>query len=361
MNILSHWADQPAPWLQSPGTSDGIVISSRLRFARNVQGFRFRRTLSGAERESLVNELLGRLAGLLPWQEALAASMDDLNQSQRLFLVERHLASSELANGGAQSGIMLRSDGLASVMLGEEDHIRLQTLQPGLSIHDCLQQAQDLDRHLHHLLPWASNQSLGFLTSCPTNLGTGMRASVMLHLPGLAESKELPRMLRALNKLHLTARGMNGEGSEARGHFYQISNQRTLGASCESICNGLHQAICDIVTYEQACRHALGSHRRLYLEDHIWRAWAILRHARRLGFDELIEHLAWLRFAVDLGLLPTVLWPTLDLLLITTQRAHLQLRDSKALDARERDIWRAQLVRDALQHFNERGQPTTDT
>ncbi|TVR44892.1 MAG: ATP--guanido phosphotransferase [Planctomycetota bacterium] len=348
MKLLTDWAHTDAPWLTSPGPDQGIACASRLRLARNCAGKRFRRTLDTAEREALTTDILARLGDCLPWSEGLRASMDDLNQSQRLFLVERHLASSELAGGGAQSGIAIRADALASVMIGEEDHVRLQVLSPGLDLFTCLDAAVELDQCLGKALHWAYHPHYGYLTSCPTNLGTGMRASVMLHLPALALSKELPRMLRGLGKLQLTARGFHGEGSEATGHFYQISNQRTLGADELGFIQHLEETIRDIIAYEQEARSALIGQQRALLEDKVYRAWGILRHARRLGSNETIEQCSWLRLGIACGWLEASLWPAADRLLITSQRAHLQLRDPRALDPCTRDVLRADHVRSTL-------------
>lgn len=355
MKALTKWVNQPAPWFsRQPGQPD-VIISSRLRLARNLDGHRFRRSLSTSERCSLSESILDQASATINWEPNLASSMDNLNQSERLFLVERHLASHELASGGSQSGILARQDGLASIMVGEEDHIRIQTLRPGLDIETCQRDAEQLDQALGDRLGWAYHDRWGYLTSCPTNLGSGLRASVMLHLPCVALSKEMPKVLSGLGKLNLTARGLNGEGSEATGHYYQVSNQRTLGYSNDELINKLVLAVEYVVQYEQECRDALARHQRNQLEDRIGRAWGILTNARSIGSQETVEQLSWLRLGTILGLFSQELHHTIGLLLITTQRAHLQLFDPIALHSTERDIIRASIVRRALSPEHQTG------
>ena len=348
MKAILRWVSQEAPWLAGEIEGQDVIISSRLRLARNFATQRFRRSLNHAQRCRLSEQTLTKIRAALPWEPIIASSMDNLNQSERLFLVERHLASNELASGGSQSAIVAREDGLASIMVGEEDHIRLQTLRPGLNLEACLSDAESLDATLGQALGWAHHPQMGYLTSCPTNIGSGLRASIMVHLPCLAMSKEMPKMLRGLGKLNLTARGLNGEGSEATGHYYQISNQRTLGYSNQGLVDCLNQAITHVVQYEQACRSALLRQQRMQVEDHIWRAWGILTNARSLGSKEAVEQLSWLRLGTVIGLFPEELHHLTSYLLMITQRAHLQLYDSVALHSQERDIIRASIVRSAL-------------
>lgn len=347
MRALKELCAEPAPWLTAPGTRQGIIISSRVRLARNLQGQTFRRRLDSGAQESLVQELLPKVTQHLDWQEPFAQRMDELTQSERLALVERHLASSELTAAGSSAGIVLRPDQLASVMINEEDHIRIQVLQADCQLSTCLDQACAIDRQLE-ALGWAFHARYGYLTSCPTNLGTGMRASVMLHLPALADSKQLAQVLRGLGKLHMTIRGLHGEGSDADGHFYQLSNQRTLGLSEDDIIHQLMQAVDDVVAHEEMLREAMHERQRYHLEDRVWRAWGLLHHARRIGNSEALEHLSWLRLGVGVAMLPDSLWAVLDHLLLATQRAHLQLSNDSALDGVRRDQLRASLIREHL-------------
>ncbi|TVR13458.1 MAG: ATP--guanido phosphotransferase [Planctomycetota bacterium] len=347
MKALKDICAAPAPWLTAPGSRQGIIVSSRIRLARNLQGRKFRRCLDSREQEELVQTLLPLVSQQVDWSDPLAQRMDELTQSERLALVERHLASSELTTAGTGAGIVLRPDQLASVMINEEDHIRIQVLHADCHLSTCLDQACAIDRQLQDL-GWAFHQQYGYLTSCPTNLGTGMRASVMLHLPVLADSKQLGQVLRGLGKLHMTIRGLHGEGSDADGHFYQVSNQRTLGLTEDDIIHQLMEAVDDIVTHEEMLREVTLERQRYHIEDRVWRAWGLLQHARRIGNSEALEHLSWLRLGVGSALLPESLWTILDFLILAIQRAHLQLRDDTALDGGRRDQLRAALIREHL-------------
>lgn len=327
---------------------DGIIISSRIRLARNVAEQPFRRSLNREQQEVLTHSLMGTCSLIMPEDKHLHLNLDDLSDTQRKALVERFLISPELAASRRSEAVIIANDESCSAMINEEDHMRLQVLKSGLDLRQALQEAITLDQQLDEHIHWAYHDRFGYLTSCPTNTGTGMRASVMLHLPAMAESKEIRNALRAINKLHLAVRGLHGEGSEATGHFYQISNQRTLGLSENDIIDRLELVIRDLIDYEQLARESLLTHKRVETEDKVFRAWGILCNARRLTSHELIEHISWVRLGMACELLPIQNWPLLDKIFICTQSAHLELQHPEADNGNARKELRAKLVRSWL-------------
>lgn len=343
-------AGGPAPWLTSPGEHHGVVLASRIRLARNLDGWAFPRKLAAAKQRQLVERLSEAASRAVPGH---LVRVDRLNPSERQLLVERQLASRELAGAKRACGLWLGEDQTTALMIGEEDHLRLQVFAPGLDLERLLARALDLDRRLERDLPWAFDERLGYLTACHSNLGTGLRASVMLHIPALAETGELKAVMRALDKLHLAVRGRFGEGSESHGHYYQLSNRRTLGSDEAGIVRVVHDAALRVIEAERVAREAMLSQpdSRNRLEDKVFRAWAVLTHARSLGSEELVEHLAWLRLGLALDVLspktvssrPT--WAVLDRIFLRCQPAHLQAAHPAAEDSAYRDRLRAELVR----------------
>ncbi|MEK7413034.1 MAG: ATP--guanido phosphotransferase, partial [Planctomycetota bacterium] len=262
------------------------------------------------------------------------------------------------------SGLWLVDDQRTALMIGEEDHLRLQVFAPGLALESLLVRAVDLDRRLESELGWAFDERLGYLTACHSNVGTGLRASVMLHLPALSETGELKAVMRALDKLHLAVRGRFGEGSEPQGHYYQLSNRRTLGLDESAIVRLVHESTLRVVEAERLARESMlkSPTHRPRLDDKVWRAWAVLTHARSLGSEELVEHLSWLRLGLALNVLgqgqrpamqpgtmsPRLTWKALDRIFLHCQPAHLQAAHPAASDSTYRDRLRADLVRSWL-------------
>jgi protein arginine kinase len=336
---------EPAGWLASDDLHGGIVVSSRVRLARNLADEHFRRELDRHQEQLLVERLMPICRATTPWRQGLALQLAELSQVERKALLERRLISREMVGGKHPGGAVVSPDERSSLMVNEEDHLRIQAISPGLAIDDCLASAVALDRQLETQLQWATHPRFGYLTSCPTNTGTGMRPSVMLHLPALAETKEIASALRGITKLHLTVRGLFGEGSEASGHYYQVSNQRTLGTTEEAIATTIEQTVTNLVEFEQLARQAMLKNRRSQLEDRVFRAWGILSEARRLSGNELIEQLSWFRLGLAVGQLPDCSWSILDRIFLQGQAAHLELLHPEAGDAERRDEIRAGLVR----------------
>ena len=242
----------------------------------------------------------------------------------------------------------ISSDETISIMVNEEDHLRLQVLKPGFSLSECWQIAEKMDSDLEKKLNFAFSGKLGYLTACPTNTGTGMRASVMLHLPALVLTKQINRVIQAIVKLGLTVRGLFGEGTEATGNFFQISNQVSLGRSETEIIDNIKRIINQVIEYEQNARQALLSKNRNKLEDQVWRSFGVLQNARIITSSESIELLSNLRLGFDLDIIKGLSREVINELFILTQPAHLQKFEDKNLNPNKRDIKRAQLIREKL-------------
>jgi len=348
MSDIAGLGSTPAPWLGSPGEHGGVVLSSRIRLARNLEGWHFPRKLPPARARTLVEKVAEAAARACPGR---LVRVDRLETSERQLLVERQLVSRELAAAKRACGLWLGDDQRTALMIGEEDHLRLQLFGPGLQLEKLLADAVALDVRLARDLGWAFDDRLGYLTACHSNLGTGLRASVMLHLPALAETGELKAVLRALEKLHLAVRGRFGEGSEPQGHYYQVSNRRTLGQDEAGIVASVHAAALRVIEAERIARESMLANdaQRNRLEDKVWRAWAVLTSARVLSSEELVDHLAWLRVGLALGVLNTLshrpTWATLDRIFVLCQPAHLQAAHPAATDSAWRDRLRAELTR----------------
>ncbi len=334
-------------WLES-GPDEGPVISSRVRFARNLYDTTFPSRASKEVRDRVWSEVLlafdnvGNGADFLRWR------MDELEPLERELLFERHLISAELAERKIGSGLFVSEDECRAVMVNEEDHIRLQSLRSGLNLQTALEEAEALDNSLEQSLTYAFSSKLGYLTACPSNVGTGMRASVMLHLPGLCLTEEIKPVINAVSKIGLTVRGMWGEGSEAAGHMFQISNQITLGKTEMEIIAHLDQIVLEVIEHEKNARLRLMEKQEIRVHDHIGRAYGILAHAAMINSNEALDLLSGLRLGIDLHLMPEIRRHDIDRLFIQIQPAHLQKAAGTTLSPEERDIKRAQLIREFL-------------
>jgi protein arginine kinase len=281
-------------------------------------------------------------------QSAVAINMADLDELDRQVLFERHLISREFAERGKGSGVVIRLDEGLSVMVNEEDHLRLQAMKPGLDLKGTWEAINRLDSEIEKKVHYAFSPKLGYLTACPTNLGTGIRASVMLHLPGLVLMNEINPVVKGMGKIGLAVRGLWGEGTEATGNMFQISNQITLGEKEEDIVANIEQIVLEIIEHEKNARARLLEKKDPIVKDHVGRAFGILSHAHILSSKEALDLLSGLRLGVDLGILKHTDRRTVDELLLLTQPGHLQKMEGKALKTKERDRSRARLVRDKL-------------
>ncbi|MCY3023200.1 MAG: protein arginine kinase [Planctomycetota bacterium] len=335
-------------WLRGTGPEAEIVISSRVRLARNIRGFRFITKMDTAERAACEELVQRQILDAKVAQPLLYVPLHKADPMDRKVLVERHLISKEHEDAQHQRGVAIGANEAVAVMVNEEDHIRLQVLQSGFQLQEAWRICTRIDDALEQRLDYAFSPQLGYLTACPTNVGTGLRVSVMLHLPALVLTRHIEKVFQAVAKINLAVRGLYGEGTEASGHFYQISNQVSLGRSEEEIVKNVEHVIPTIVRYEHNARQTLLAKDRKRLEDRVWRAYGMLKYAQLLPSDEAMMLLSALRMGVHLGLLKDVSLRTVNELFILIQPAHLQKLTGRALEPMERDVKRAEFVRSKL-------------
>lgn len=353
MDDLTALPDHGLSWLEASGDHADIVLSTRVRLARNLQGHAFGPRARVNDREAVLKRFRGCLGASRALGSGTLVTMAALSARSRRILLERRLVSRDLLGdaeaGPAQGAAVLLSDhDPISVMVNEEDHLRIQGLLSGLRLQDAWNVADRLDEELGQELPYAYHHEFGFLTSCPTNVGTGLRASVLMHLPGLVLTKEIGKVLQGLAQVGLTFRGLYGEGSEVVGNFFQVSNQTTLGKSEEDLVDHLDKIVRQVIQYENQARQVLLRDARAVTEDKIWRAYGLLRYARSLSFEELMNLLSGVRLGVSLKLLPGLRVYTLNKIMIFTQPAHLEQAAGRDLPPADNDAHRAAYVRRAL-------------
>jgi len=350
---LSLLPDGGVGWLDASGTHSDIVLSTRIRLARNLDGYAFAARARDGERLRVLAQVREAVSSLPMLREAVMYRLDELPPTSRALLHERHLVSKELAGLDAQHPLrsgaaVFLADGLG-LMVNEEDHLRLQSLRSGFALQEAYAAIDKLDRDLGTRIPYSYHSEFGFLTACPTNVGTGMRGSVLIHLPGLVLTKEIGKVLTSLQQMGLTYRGLYGEGSEVVGNFFQISNQTTLGRSEEELLDQLLRVVGHVVEREAEARRVLLRDAGYIIEDKLWRAYGTLRYARSLTFDEAMNYLSGVRLAVGLKLISSLSVYTLNKLLIFSQAAHLAFAEGRALTESETNLARARYVRKALE------------
>lgn len=356
--LFERFQGRVGEWLTGSGPESDIVMSTRVRLARNVVEYPFLQKLSKKQRaevEALLSERIAqadlRGAAGPGDNDVLYASMGDTEALERLCLVERHLISRDLASGEG-GGVAIAPSETVSIMVNEEDHLRIQVLRSGLQPEAAWEQANAIDDRLERVLDFAFNPRFGYLTACPTNCGTGLRVSVMLHLPALVMTKHLSKVFEAVSRINLAVRGFYGEGTQAYGDFYQISNQVTLGRPEEEILSTLKDVVPQIVQYERRIRQTLLTENKNRLEDRLFRAYGMLRSARTITSEETMDLLSAVRMGVNLGLIENLPLETVNQLFLSTQPAHLQKLEGRRLDNAERDVVRAALVRSRLSELN---------
>jgi protein arginine kinase len=290
--------------------------------------------------------------GLPEMTAAFSDTMDNLSTLDKQILVERHLISREHAAKSAGSGLVLNRDETLCFMINEEDHLRMQSLRPGLQLKQAWTSIDHADSQLEKRLDYAFGPELGYLTACPTNIGTGIRVSAMLHLPGLVLAEQINPIIQSVNKLGLAVRGLYGEGTEALGNVFQVSNQMTLGEAEGAIVERLEKVLAQIIEHEENARATLLEKKPKMVFNHIGRAYGILANAHSISSKETMNLLSLMRLGIDLGLFPGVDRALVDELFILTQPAHLQKQHSEKLTAEERDLIRADMVRERLKHVS---------
>jgi len=349
---LSLVPDGGVGWLDASGPASHMVLSTRVRLARNLAGRIFTSRNTDRDRELVLRDLEGAAADTPVLKQAVRFRLDRLEHADRQLLHERHLVSRELAgleaDARVRTGASLLLQGHLGVMVNEEDHLRLQGFCSGFNLAAVYDEVKRLDTELGQRLPFAFHPEFGYLTSCPTNVGTGLRASVLIHLPGLVLTKEISKVLQGLSQVGLTFRGLYGEGSEVVGNFFQLSNQTTLGKSEDELLDHLGKIVKQVVAYEEQARQVLVRDAATIIEDKVWRAYGTLRHARSVTFEEAMNLLATVRLGVGLKLIPGLSVYTLNKLLIFTQPAHLAALEARSANDPELRATRAAYVRRIL-------------
>jgi protein arginine kinase len=340
--------ENPARWLDGSGEENEMIMSSRVRVARNLSQHRFPHNCDNDQLSEVLSDVT-RVAGTTPtFDKSRFVGMGEVSTLDRQFLAERHLVSREFLLNSANRGLIVNRDENVCLMINEEDHLRLQVFGSGLDLKSTYARANQLDNELTAGLDVAFSERFGYLTACPTNVGTGLRVSVLIHLPGLVHSKEINKLLESLGKLNHTMRGIYGEGSEVMGNFFQLSNSATLGVSEENIIRGLREMALKVAGFERKAREMLFSKARSLLEDKVWRAYGLLRYAHSVNTKEALSLISAVRLGVGVGLIEDISIKVLNHLLIYTQPAHLQKMKGQAMDAPERDVARAEYIRNAL-------------
>jgi len=350
---LDDLASTSGEWLKGSGPESDIVISSRIRLARNLADFPFISRTNETDRAEIEKIVHGRIDTLRDTDklsaDTLYIDVGELVDVDRQFLVERQLISRELAESeGARSAVIDPTERF-SVMVNEEDHLRFQVMQSGLDLTSAWEKINQLDDLIEEQLTYAFSDKLGYLTACPTNVGTGVRVSVMLHLPALVITRQIEKVFKSLQKINLAVRGLYGEGSTAMGDFYQVSNQITLGLTEEELTKKVADVVPVLIDYERQAREFLVRESHETLHDRVSRAYGILRTAQTISSEETMHLLSSVRMGINLGLISDLEIPTINKLFVHTQPAHLQKLSGVELDASDRNIERATYLR---RHLN---------
>lgn len=335
---------QPGAWL-AVGGDTGTVISSRIRLARNLKKSAFPGWAGEEECEQIWQELKPVLTTLKALSPSFSMDMAALDEVDKQILFERHLISHEHSERGRGSGLVAATDESVAVMVNEEDHLRMQAMRPGLDLRKTWDAINAVDDEIERAVAYAFSPRLGYLTACPTNVGTAMRASVMLHVPGLVLQGEVTSIIKGMGKIGLAVRGLWGEGTEAIGNMFQVSNQISMGEKEETVIANLEQIVLEVVQHETNARARLMERKEPLARDHVGRAYGILSNAHILSSKEALHLLSALRLGIDLGILKTMNRRVIDELILQTQPAHLQKLEGKKLKEKDRDRARADLVR----------------
>ena len=345
---LENLTQNSGEWLRGTGPESDIVISTRIRLARNLAQFPFPNRADESTQVEIESLLKDKFENLDIDSDVSYIDVESLNEVDRHFLMERQLISRELSEGEGARGVGISNEQNLSMMVNEEDHLRIQFLHSGFALDDAWKKINAVDDALEKEITYAFHEQFGYLTACPTNVGTGIRVSVMLHLPALAETKEIQKVFHALQKINLAVRGLYGEGSQAMGDFYQISNQVTLGKSEEQIINNLKDVIPNIIAYERRVRDALITDNYEQLHDQISRAYGVLRSAQTISSEETMHLLSRVRMGINLNLIKEIDIKTVNELFIHSQPAHLQRQEHQELKTQERNVVRATFLRERL-------------
>lgn len=352
--IIEDLTDRIGEWLRGSGPESDIVMSSRIRLARNVADFPFIRRCSDIDRanlESTIRESMKRHPRLAELDYVNVALLEQLD---RQFLVERQLISRELSDAEGARSVAIEKEERLSVMINEEDHLRIQVMHSGFDLQNAWERINELDDMIESQIRYAYHQQYGYLTACPTNVGTGMRVSVLVHLPALVITQQIDKVFRSLQRINLVVRGLYGEGSQAMGDFYQVSNQITLGKTEEDLVRRVSEVVPVLINYERKAREYLINENQHDLFDQVSRAYGTLQNAQQISSEETMHLLSRVRMGINLGLIGNVEIPTINKLFVHTQPAHLQKLTRAILSNSQRNIERANYLQSHLR-------PSTDS
>jgi protein arginine kinase len=346
--IIEDLTDRIGEWLRGSGPESDIVMSSRIRLARNVADFPFIRRCSDIDRanlESTIRESMKRHPRLAELDYVNVALLEQID---RQFLVERQLISRELSDAEGARSVAIEKEERLSVMINEEDHLRIQVMHSGFDLQNAWERINELDDMIEGQIRYAYHQQYGYLTACPTNVGTGMRVSVLVHLPALVITQQIDKVFRSLQRINLVVRGLYGEGSQAMGDFYQVSNQITLGKTEEDLVRRVSEVVPVLINYERKAREYLINENQHDLFDQVSRAYGTLQNAQQISSEETMHLLSRVRMGINLGLIGNVEIPTINKLFVHTQPAHLQKLSRAILSNSQRNIERANYLQSHL-------------
>ncbi|MEA2062673.1 MAG: protein arginine kinase, partial [Gemmatimonadota bacterium] len=312
-------------WLDGSGENSDIVLSSRVRLARNIKGFCYSGRIAQSEEEQVRREIMAVLEREKPIRSMTRVDIAELKPYECNYLLEKHLVSTDLISHRKCGSLVVGDRLRLSMMINEEDHLRIQSIASGYDLAGCRKKAEALEKAIGGNLEYDFHQKFGYLTSCPTNTGTGMRASVLIHLPGLVLTKEIQKVLRGITQIGLTFRGLYGEGSEVLGNFFQISNQVTIGKSEDELVDHLSMITGQIIEHEINSRGVLFKDAGYYIQDKVWRAYGILEHARTINSQEVMNLLSAVRLGVSMKLIKGLSVSKINQILICCQDAHLDV------------------------------------
>lgn len=335
-------------WLEGQELKDDVVISSRLRVARNLENMKFPQNMTMEESQLVTDKVLNafKQSKGLENKNYRFYRINDLMPLQRQVFIEKHLISPNMIEKPEKSSFLLREDERVSVMLNEEDHIRIQVLYPGLNLDEGWKMCSLIDDEIENYVDYAFDEKFGYITSCPTNVGTGLRASVMVHLPCLAITGYINNIVQALRQIGLTIRGLYGEGTEAVGNVFQISNQVTLGETEEEIIQKLNTVLLQIIEKERDIRKNLLNERKVEIEDRIFRSYGILKYARSISSSEAMGLFSNVKMGVEMGIIDDKISQKINSLMMLIQPGNLQEYYNADLTPEERDIKRADMIRE---------------
>lgn len=348
---ISSLLSTPSELTDTASSKSAIVLMTRIRLARNLAGKSFPGWSRDQQRAEVLAVCREALAASAPMKRSASAAVSELTELEKQMLVERHLISRELSGSAAGAGVVINKDQTVSVMINEEDHLRIQVLRAGFQLKKAWNVINALDSELEGRLDYAFSSKLGYLTACPTNLGTGMRASAMMHLPALVIAGQMEKVVRAVNQLGMVVRGLFGEGSDASGSIFQISNQTTLGESEEAIIKRLGSVLESIIEHELNARAKLIEAEPAKIFDKIGRAYGILQNSHQLTSTEAMNLLSLLRLGIDLSVFPEDTRAIIDRLFIEAQPGHIQNAAQHDLESNQRDVLRAARLRTEFAMF----------